>query len=129
MIVDVDPTSREFLADILRESGYLAFGVAAAAQGLDYLRMGLRPCAILVNLDDVAAMRFRAEQVADRRLAGVPVIVGSRLGSEPRLIEAESAFDSPAWLTRLLGLLGEYCSRRRPSARAHLRAVRSPRLE
>ena len=125
MVVDGDRASRDTLSDVLRESGYLAFGVSSAADAFGYLRMGLRPCAIVVNLDDGGAMRFRAQQVADRRMAAIPVIVGGRLSAEPRPTGPGSVAHDE-WLTRLLVMLREYCSGRRQSARAHLRAVRQP---
>jgi CheY-like chemotaxis protein len=125
VVVDDDQT-RETISALLRSSGYLAFGVHDGAQALEYLGMGLRPCAIVVNLDERAAMRFRAAQVAEPGLAKIPVVVGARLGQKPDIPGGGHAPD----VRRLLALVRAYCAGRTgrsDRSRAHLHVARRPR--
>ena len=126
VVVDDDDQSRETISTVLRTSGYLAFGVHDGPEALEYLGMGLRPCAIVVNLDERAAMRFRAAQIAEPRLATIPVVVGARLGHKPGIPGGNHAPD----VRRLLELVRAYCARRTGRTvrgRAHLHVARRPR--
>jgi len=126
VVVDDDEQSRDTISTVLRTSGYLAFGVHDGPEALEYLGMGLRPCAIVVNLDERAAMRFRAAQVSEPDLATIPVVVGARLGQRPDIPGGHHAPD----IRRVLELVRAYCAGRTDRSvrgRAHLHVARRPR--
>lgn len=126
VVVDDDDQSRETISTLLRTSGYLAFGVHDGPEALNYLGMGLRPCAIVVNLDERAAMRFRAAQITEPRLATIPVVVGARLGQEPDIPGGDHTPD----VSRVLEVVREYCAGRTGRSvrgRAHLHVARRTR--
>ena len=92
MVVDGDDEARRGLSDCLRSRGYLAFGETTVWRALAYLDMGLRPCAIVLNVPEPDAMEFRSAQVRDPRVRGIPVIVGARralVGAPPDRTAAE----------------------------------------
>jgi CheY-like chemotaxis protein len=77
LVVDDDFDLRETLADVLQDEG---FTVATAADGLaalDYLRAGNRPAVILLDwmMPHCDGAQFRAEQLSDTALAGIPVVL------------------------------------------------------
>lgn len=76
LIVDDDPEFREALVEIVRGEGFQVETATSGMQALDKLRWGLRPCAVLLDLQ-MAVMTgwdFRSEQVRDAALARIPVI-------------------------------------------------------
>jgi DNA-binding NtrC family response regulator len=125
LLVDDDDDARDAIAGLLGLHGYLPFRVATGEEALAYLGMGLRPCAILVNLAPPTALRLRAEQVAHPSWAHIPVIMGARLGTPPEFAAALDESTPPSTVNELLGLLREYCSGRMRAPRSHLRLVRA----
>ena len=123
MVVDGDDEAREGLSNFLRSCGYLAFGETTVWRALAYLDMGLRPCAIVLDVPEPDAMEFRSAQVRDPRVRGIPVIVGARLGEKPTLSEAETGTPTAQATADLLSLLADYCSRRGAPSSAHLRVA------
>jgi len=76
LIVDDDPDIRDSLGEALREEGYEVTQFSGAREALDYLRGGARIDVILLDLfmPGLDGWDFRAEQKADPRTAGIPVI-------------------------------------------------------
>jgi hypothetical protein len=118
MVVDADDDARGALSDFLRARGYLAFSESTIWRALAYLDMGLRPCAIVLNVSEDEAMVFRSRQVANAAVRGIPVIVGARLGGTPSFAPATGIPTAPD-ADAMLALVADYCSRR-ATARRHL---------
>jgi len=89
LVVDDDPLVREALTVALSSQG---FEVASAADGygaLELLRVQ-QPSVVLLDLEmpTMDGWRFRAEQVRDKRIASVPVVVLSGRGDAARQARA-----------------------------------------
>ena len=93
LIVDDDHDGRHAIATLLELNGYLPIGCDTSRRGLEYLGLGLRPCAILLDLLVPGdGWHFRAEQMANHHLL------------------------KPMDLDALLALVACYCPGRRPAA-------------
>jgi len=106
LIIDDDSDSREALAELLTDQGYVVSAAANGAEGLVYLRSGKRAHVILLDLmmPDVDGWDFRVEQKRDPALAAIPVVVISGAG---KLLDAEYALRKPLDVQALLALLRE----------------------
>jgi CheY-like chemotaxis protein len=94
MVVDDDEDIRESIADVLRECGYEVECAMNGRDAMSKLRGGVRPSVILLDLmmPVMDGWQFRAEQVEDPRLAGIPVIVISAAGANPGVPEGTCAY-------------------------------------
>jgi CheY-like chemotaxis protein len=84
MIVDDDPDIRETLRGILEEEGLQAIEAAHGQEALDLLRgASSLPHMILLDLGMpvMNGMVFREQQLADPRLAEIPVVIISAGGT------------------------------------------------
>jgi CheY-like chemotaxis protein len=106
LIIDDDSDSREALAELLTDQGYVVSAAANGAEGLVYLRSGKHAHVILLDLmmPDVDGWDFRVEQKRDPALAAIPVVVISGAG---KLLDAEYALRKPLDVQALLALLRE----------------------
>jgi CheY-like chemotaxis protein len=92
------------------------FDVELAANGkqaLERLSSGVHPCVILLDLmmPVMDGWQFRREQVRDRDLADIPVIVVSAAGRERIAeIDANAYLTKPVDLEQLLERVSQYCS-------------------
>lgn len=79
LIVEDDEGVQEALAHVLREEGYEVEIAADGTQALQRLRSGPPPSLILLDLmmPQMDGIEFRSHQLADSRLASIPVIVVS----------------------------------------------------
>jgi CheY-like chemotaxis protein len=104
LIIDDDSNSREALAELLADEGYVVAAAANGAEGLAYLRSGQPAHVILLDLmmPGVDGWDFRAEQKRDAALAQIPVIVMSAAG---KLLDADYALRKPIDVDALLTLL------------------------
>jgi CheY-like chemotaxis protein len=104
LIIDDDSNSREALAELLADEGYVVAAAANGAEGLAYLRSGQPAHVILLDLmmPGVDGWDFRAEQKRDAALAQIPVIVMSAAG---KLLDADYALRKPIDIAALLTLL------------------------
>ncbi len=79
LVVEDDPDVREVMIAIVEREGHRAVPARSGAEALQFLRNGLNPCLILLDL--MAPVKngweFRAEQNADPHLASIPTIVVS----------------------------------------------------
>jgi CheY-like chemotaxis protein len=78
LVVEDDRDMREALVEVLRLEGYEVDAASDGAQGLALSRLR-RPDVILLDLmmPIMSGWEFRATQVGDPRIAGIPVIVMS----------------------------------------------------
>jgi CheY-like chemotaxis protein len=104
LIIDDDSNSREALAELLADEGYVVAAAANGAEGLAYLRSGQPAHVILLDLmmPGVDGWDFRAVQKRDAALAQIPVIVMSAAG---KLLDADYALRKPIDVDALLTLL------------------------
>ena len=91
LIVDDNESVRDSLAEWLQLEG---FEVATAVHGgdaLDKLRHGLRPRLILLDLmmPVMDGWDFRSQQMGDRDLRAIPVIILSATGFSARTVKAQ----------------------------------------
>ncbi len=117
LVVDDEPDVRDALIALLESDGYEAIGAANGAEALRLLREdGLKPCLILLDLMMPVkdGWQFRAEQLADPALAGIPtVIVSAAAGRDESFVaeklQAVAALRKPIDLERLAEIVGTHC--------------------
>jgi len=109
LVVEDDEELRDAMLELLRGFGRGAIGAADGQQALGILRRGIEPCVILLDLmmPRMDGWTFRREQMRDRRLARIPVIVVSA-DSDPLRggsLRGTEVLSKPLNLDRLLELL------------------------
>lgn len=79
LIVEDDPDSQEAFSAAIGDAGFDVMAVKDGREALTYLRAGGRADAILLDLmmPRMDGWQFRRRQLADEKLAGIPVIVVS----------------------------------------------------
>ncbi len=118
LLVEDNDDTREALARLLRVRGYDAVEVDSADDGLKRLDSGLRPAAIVLDLRLPGTMDgygFRASQIADDRLARIPVVVYSAqpMATMPDVAAFVRKDDDPeALLAAIDAIVGRDGSRR-----------------
>ena len=113
LLVDDDPVIRREVSEILREEG---FDVMAASGGAEALRLLASPPTPVVILLDLVMPRtdgweFRRAQLADPRLASIPVLVFSGFDSGPRNVadlRAAGFVTKPFTIAQLLGAIARF---------------------
>jgi CheY-like chemotaxis protein len=105
LVVDDDSAVRTALKELFETEGY---DVAVAANGraaLNQLRLGVRPCVVLLDLmmPVMDGWQFRTEQLRDAALREIPVVVmtASRLTGDDALNGAE-ILQKPVALAQIL---------------------------
>ena len=114
LIVEDDFDIRDALMQILEEEGYGVRGAANGQEALELLAREPAPKLILLDLmmPVMNGWQFRAEQLKDPRLAGVPVLV---ISADPHLqLKAESLgavglLKKPISLDELLVAVKSHC--------------------
>jgi CheY-like chemotaxis protein len=114
LVVDDDEAVREVLSDVLRDEGYLVESAENGAVALGYLETHDLPCIIVLDLmmPVMSGVEFRARQLAEPRLAKIPVIVMSAAdrGREIALtLHADSFMPKPPTVSVLLDAIQRYC--------------------
>jgi len=86
LLIEDDEDIRAATVECLEEEGFTVVGAESADEGLAQLRGGLTPTVILLDLmmPDRTGWDFRRDQLADRTLRNIPVIVlsASRIGED-----------------------------------------------
>jgi two-component system, chemotaxis family, chemotaxis protein CheY len=79
LIIEDDPGVRGSFAEVLRDEGYEVLVAADGAEALALLNGAVLPSLILLDLmmPNMDGVEFRARQLADPRLAKIPIIVVS----------------------------------------------------
>lgn len=82
LVVDDDHDIRLSLQDVLEVEGYRVITASSGREALEFLRQGLRPELILLDLmmPDVSGWEFRVRQRMEPELASIPVVVVSGQG-------------------------------------------------
>src|ERR1700674_1814819 len=121
LVVEDDADIRSALGDILADEGYSVSSAANGREALGLLRAGLTPQVILLDLmmPVMAGPDFRAAQLADPALSGIPVILitaEGRLREISQALRAEASFSKPFELSRLLRAIASVVAHRRSAA-------------
>jgi CheY-like chemotaxis protein len=90
LVVDDDDEIRSTLLALLEDEGFKAAGARNGREALGYLRCHPRPDLIVLDLmmPVMSGQEFRAEQLRDAELAGIPVVVLSASNDGKREAEA-----------------------------------------
>lgn len=108
MVVDDDDEIREALSDVLTDEGYEVIGARDGHQALKYLREGMRPNAILLDLwmPVMDGWQLRHELLSDSTLSDIPVIVLTAVRDQrAQGLMVADVLTKPVQLERLLGAL------------------------
>jgi CheY-like chemotaxis protein len=100
------------LGRFLELEGFQVELASNGKQALERLSAGVHPCVILLDLmmPVMDGWQFRREQVQDRDLAAIPVIVVSAAGRERIAeIDANAYLTKPVDLEQLLESVTQYC--------------------
>lgn len=111
LVVDDDVAIREMLARALDLEGFVAIEAGNGQEALARLRSKPRPGVILLDLrmPVMDGWAFRRAQLADRRLAPIPVVILS--GADAHRfseIEAVAAFEKPVAIADLIDRLRQF---------------------
>jgi CheY-like chemotaxis protein len=114
LIVEDEFLIRDALTEFLEEEGYSVAGAANGQEALSYLRRGMLPSLILLDLmmPVMSGMQFLAERQQDPALAAIPVVLLSadRNSQEKVLSTAPVEYlEKPVRLTDLLDTVERYC--------------------
>ncbi len=114
LVVDDDESIRETLCEVLRDEGFLADCAENGAVALDYLRSHDLPSLIVLDLmmPVMSGAEFREKQLADPRLAGIPVMVMSsadRGGAVAKRLKVDAFLPKPPSIRLLLETVARYC--------------------
>jgi DNA-binding NtrC family response regulator len=115
MIVDDDVDIRETIVDLLEMRGFHVIGAGDGSSALEALKRGARPQVILLDLmmPGLSGEDFRQQQLADARLADIPVVLlsGARAVDEAARRMHIDSLPKPVELAQLLETVGRYCAR------------------
>jgi len=114
LVVEDDGALREAIVALLEAEGYRAVGVGDGAEALEALRTGrVHPCLILLDLmmPRTDGKQFRSEQLGDRALAVIPVVMMSAAVNRPQVNGHGDAFlPKPIDVARMLALVETHCA-------------------
>ena len=114
LLVEDDRQLLQAMRDILDAEGYRVIGAFDGQEAIDRLREGARPSVILLDMmmPRKDGYQFRAEQLADPRLAAIPVIAYSgdaRVAEAARTLRVEHWFQKPVNFGAMLEAVAGYC--------------------
>ena len=113
LVVDDNGELLEVIREAIEEEGYLVVTARDGEDALDLLRAGATPCVILLDLrmPGMGGEEFRRRQLADPRLAGIPVVGFTGVSDvEARRLALASYLRKPVKLHHLLETIAHYCS-------------------
>jgi CheY-like chemotaxis protein len=114
LIVDDNAEVREALGFLLSMEGYESVEASNGAAALALLKRGTEPCMILLDyhMPVMDGLAFRREQVSDRALADIPVVLYSGafdVKDQARALHVEHVFQKPLDLASLVDVVRRYC--------------------
>jgi len=114
LLVEDDEELHEAMTAILDAEGYRVIGARDGQEAIDRLREGVRPSLILLDLmlPRKDGRQFRAEQLADPRLASIPVIAYSgdaAVADTARALQVRHWFRKPVEFSAFLETVARYC--------------------
>ena len=115
LVVEDDERLLAALVSLLKLVGYTALGVPNGYVALERLRGEQAPCLILLDLmmPVMDGWQFRKRQLADPKLAAVPVIVCSAHGTSEDVapLRVQHYVEKPLDVQALLHLIATCCAR------------------
>jgi CheY-like chemotaxis protein len=118
LLVEDDRDIRETVSGILEDEGYSVVQASDGKDALTVLRQdGPKPCLILLDLmmPTMDGWEFRAEQMKDRALAQIPIVLLTANGA-PRqraaALQAAGALSKPFKLDELLEAVHQFCCKK-----------------
>jgi CheY-like chemotaxis protein len=113
LVVEDDPDLREMMEQMLHLEGFATLTAPNGQEALNLLNAGVPVKVILLDLmmPVMDGWEFRRRQLADPKLAGIPVVVMSATDGD-RLREIEpvtAAFRKPLPFGRMIDLLQRLC--------------------
>jgi CheY-like chemotaxis protein len=118
LVVEDDELIRESILDFLEDNGYQAMGAANGMEALHSLgSCQSLPCLIILDLmmPIMDGVSFRHQQVADPKLAKVPVVVVSAykdVAQQSQDLAVAAHLAKPVKLADLLRLVERHCGHR-----------------
>jgi CheY-like chemotaxis protein len=114
LLVEDHDELRRAVAELLELEGYEAVQASDGHEALAVLREGPTPCVVLLDLHlpGLSGQEFRARQLLDRQLAGVPVVALSGHGGiaqQAAAMRMEDYLEKPIDLDKLLLVLRRVC--------------------
>jgi CheY-like chemotaxis protein len=114
LVVEDDKDIRDSVVEILREEGYDARGFSNGAEALSYLRTGVSPRVILLDvmMPVMDGWEFRLELEKEASLASIPVILLTADGNAKHkalTMRAVDGLTKPVRLDELLAAVQRYC--------------------
>ena len=114
LLVEDDRALHRAMTDILDAEGYRVIGAYDGQEAIDRLREGAHPSVILLDMmmPRKDGFQFRAEQLADPRLAAIPVIAysgGAELSGAADTLRVQHWFRKPIDFGLLLEAIAVYC--------------------
>jgi CheY-like chemotaxis protein len=116
LLVEDDQEIREALTEFLQSEGFTVETAANGREGLDQLRGGSAPPAVILldlMMPVMDGVEFRAEQSSDQKISSIPVVVMSadnRGADKALLMSAHGYLKKPIDIDTLLSTLGTYCA-------------------
>ena len=117
LVVDDDTDVRGAISELLESDGYRVVAAANGRDALAELRKGVQPCVILLDLmmPVMDGWDFRAAQLRDPDLRGIPVIVITAAGFSADSIKSQlhgvDFLPKPLGDTELLAAVERACPR------------------
>jgi len=115
MVIDDDVDIRETIQDLLELRGFQVLVAGDGARAIDVLKRGAEPKVIQLDLmmPGLSGEDFRAQQLADARLAKIPVVVlsGARGVDEAARRMGVESLPKPLELDQLLKTVNRFCER------------------
>jgi CheY-like chemotaxis protein len=111
LVIDDDADIREVLTGVLSDNGLVAHAVGNGKDALEYLATNPRPRVILLDLmmPVMDGTQFREAQLADARLASIPIIVVSAAqdaANRSRTLRAQGCVAKPIDVEHLMASMG-----------------------
>src|SRR3954452_17252600 len=115
-VVEDDQDVRASIADILRDEGYEVTEFADGPQALGALRLGARPCLVLLDLHmpTMSGENLAASLRTDSELSHIPIVIITGASAAPA---GFTCLHKPFTLAELMGVTQKHCGHRAPAPR------------
>jgi CheY-like chemotaxis protein len=116
LLVEDDVELRDVLIVLFELNGYAVVGAQDGVEALTLMRNGLKPSLIIFDLmmPNKPGWEFRAEQLADPELAGIPTVaVSAAVRGEglQRALQVDTFLAKPLDVDKLLAIAAMHCPR------------------
>jgi CheY-like chemotaxis protein len=112
LVIEDDEDIRSTLCDLIQAEGYQALGFENGSEALQHLRTKTDGvCVILLDLmmPVMDGWEFRANQVADPKLAPIPVVVLTASGHTNGSLKGVEILRKPVRFDEVLGEVQKHC--------------------